>query len=219
MKIMLIINEHFQRTKIKYALSLIKANLEIIDAKSYCDLSHNKSLEADIDIVILDCSNKKNLDIFSDISNIKKIYIKASIVCMLGSSYEIKSIECYKNGANGCFYKDHYIDYLHSIIRYKAHKHFFIPEHFLNFKNTALNTARINLNSHKSTHKHGEQTLTSRQEEIMDFIKYGKSNKEISNLLGISEGTTRTHVSHIFNRLNVCNRTEAVHVATKLGYL
>jgi two-component system NarL family response regulator len=45
----------------------------------------------------------------------------------------------------------------------------------------------------------------------------GKSNKEIANELGISERTVKTHLGHLFEKLAVTSRTEAVKIATRRG--
>jgi len=45
----------------------------------------------------------------------------------------------------------------------------------------------------------------------------GKSNKEIANELGISERTVKTHLGHLFEKLGVTSRTEAVKIATRRG--
>lgn len=55
-----------------------------------------------------------------------------------------------------------------------------------------------------------EETLTPRQNEVLSFLKMGKSNKVIAHEMGISEGTVKLHVSTILNKLGVSNRSEAI---------
>jgi DNA-binding NarL/FixJ family response regulator len=43
----------------------------------------------------------------------------------------------------------------------------------------------------------------------MQLLAQGLSNKEIANILGITEGTIRVHLSAIFKAIKVSNRTEA----------
>lgn len=59
--------------------------------------------------------------------------------------------------------------------------------------------------------------LTSREFEVLKLITQGKSNKEIGDQLGISEGTVKSHVNNLLSKLNVTDRTQAVSVALKRG--
>jgi two-component system NarL family response regulator len=61
--------------------------------------------------------------------------------------------------------------------------------------------------------------LTAREVEVMRSLADGKSNKEIANLLNISEATVKVHVTHIFEKLKVTGRTQAIGVAVRLGLL
>ena len=54
--------------------------------------------------------------------------------------------------------------------------------------------------------------LTRRQLQVLELIKSGKSNNAIANELGLTTGTVKMHVSGIFKKLNVTNRTEAVAI-------
>jgi two-component system NarL family response regulator len=59
--------------------------------------------------------------------------------------------------------------------------------------------------------------LTPRERSSLQLIADGKSNKEIANDLGISERTVKTHLGHLFEKLGVTSRTEAVKIATRRG--
>jgi two-component system NarL family response regulator len=59
--------------------------------------------------------------------------------------------------------------------------------------------------------------LTPRELATLRLMAEGKSNKEVANELGISERTVKTHLGHLFEKLGVTNRTEAVKVATRRG--
>lgn len=51
--------------------------------------------------------------------------------------------------------------------------------------------------------------LTNREREIHHWLVEGKSNEEIATILGISAHTVKNHLSHIFEKLGVENRTAA----------
>jgi DNA-binding NarL/FixJ family response regulator len=59
--------------------------------------------------------------------------------------------------------------------------------------------------------------LTPRELSTLRLMADGRSNKEIANELGISERTVKTHLGHLFEKLGVTSRTEAVKVATRRG--
>jgi DNA-binding NarL/FixJ family response regulator len=62
--------------------------------------------------------------------------------------------------------------------------------------------------------------LTPREKEVLKLIATGASNREIAQLLYISEGTVKNHVTNILNRLNLRDRTQAAIIAnTFLSYL
>jgi DNA-binding NarL/FixJ family response regulator len=58
--------------------------------------------------------------------------------------------------------------------------------------------------------------LTRRQRDVLNLLIEGMSNKEIANVLGLSAGTVKIHVSSIFKVLKVTNRTLAVITANQL---
>jgi DNA-binding NarL/FixJ family response regulator len=59
--------------------------------------------------------------------------------------------------------------------------------------------------------------LTPRELSTLRLMADGKSNKDIANALGISERTVKTHLAHLFEKLGVTSRTEAIKVATRRG--
>jgi two-component system NarL family response regulator len=59
--------------------------------------------------------------------------------------------------------------------------------------------------------------LTPRELATLRLIADGKSNKEIASELGISERTVKTHLGHLFEKLGVTSRTEAVRIAARRG--
>jgi len=60
-------------------------------------------------------------------------------------------------------------------------------------------------------------TLTSRELEVLGMLLKGLSNKEIGALLHVAEVTIKQHVSHLFQKLNVSDRTQAATVALQRG--
>ncbi len=64
----------------------------------------------------------------------------------------------------------------------------------------------------------GLDSLTPRELDILKNLVKGQSNKEIGKLLGLEEVTVAAHLRSIFKKLDVRNRTQAVRVATLVGF-
>ncbi|HMR98133.1 MAG TPA: response regulator transcription factor [Anaerolineales bacterium] len=61
--------------------------------------------------------------------------------------------------------------------------------------------------------------LTERELEVLGLLSRGLANKQIAVELGISEHTVKFHVSSIYTKLNVTNRTEAVRAGLRGGWI
>jgi DNA-binding NarL/FixJ family response regulator len=55
--------------------------------------------------------------------------------------------------------------------------------------------------------------LTKSQARVLELLAEGKTNREIADMLDVTEGTVKIHVSAIFKALNVSNRSQALLVA------
>ena len=62
-----------------------------------------------------------------------------------------------------------------------------------------------------------KQKLTPRQIEVLELMADGKKNEEIAESLCCSAKTVHSHIEHIFQRLDVHNRLDAVLVWLKEG--
>jgi two-component system NarL family response regulator len=59
--------------------------------------------------------------------------------------------------------------------------------------------------------------LTPREVAVLELVAKGKSNKEIGVVLSLAEGTVKTHLKRIYEKLGVGDRTEAALVAVQRG--
>jgi DNA-binding NarL/FixJ family response regulator len=61
------------------------------------------------------------------------------------------------------------------------------------------------------------EQLTRREQEVLELIANGRSNKQIALALDISEKTVKTHVGHLLAKLGVTDRTQAALLAIRDG--
>jgi len=64
-----------------------------------------------------------------------------------------------------------------------------------------------------------ESPLTSRETAVLEQMAKGKSSKEIARALEISPQTVKNHISHVFSKLGVTDRTSAVLIALRHGWI
>ena len=64
-----------------------------------------------------------------------------------------------------------------------------------------------------------ESPLTERELEVLRQIAVGKSNKQVANALFISEQTVKNHLKHVYEKLNVRDRTSATLIAMQNGWI
>jgi DNA-binding NarL/FixJ family response regulator len=64
-----------------------------------------------------------------------------------------------------------------------------------------------------------EEALTSREIEVLGLVARGSSNADVAASLFISEATVKTHLLHIFGKLDVDDRTAAVVSALERGII
>ena len=64
-----------------------------------------------------------------------------------------------------------------------------------------------------------ESPLSSRERQILSLIASGYVNKQVATEFGISEHTIKNHMTHILEKLDVCDRTHAVVLAMQNGWI
>jgi len=65
----------------------------------------------------------------------------------------------------------------------------------------------------------GEELLSSRETEVLRHVAGGNRNRDIAERLFISEETVKVHVKHIMDKLGAKDRTHAIAIAARRGFI
>ncbi len=140
------------------------------------------------------------------IPTIKKLNPNIKIL-MLTIHNEVEYLnKAFKLGANGYALKDSNSDMLKKAIRAVINEEKFVDPIVLPYLYS--DRAKIYVDTKSSS-------LTDRENEVLILLTQGLFNKEIGYKLGISEKTVKNHVSNIFRKLGVSDRTQAAIYAVK----
>lgn len=140
------------------------------------------------------------------IPSIKKINPNIKIL-MLTIHNEVEYLnKAFRLGANGYALKDSNSEILKKAIKSVINEEKFVDPIVLPYLHS--DRAKIYVDKKSST-------LTDRENEVLILLTQGLFNKEIGYKLGISEKTVKNHVSNIFRKLGVSDRTQAAIYAVK----
>ena len=147
-------------------------------------------------------TSTKDMEIVGDSEATKAIHdahpeIKIVILTTFGTSVELA--KAVTNGAVGILLKDKVDMDLVNTIRFVVEGNQVIPTRLL--EQIEQDKALSN--------------LTDRQLEVLASVAQGQSNSDIAKQFGLSEITIKKHLSAIFERLGVANRSEAVALALR----
>lgn len=168
-----------------------------------------KTQQLNPDVVLLDISMPKQNGI-QTLRRLKDMDSSIKIIMLTFHEDREYLFETINLGANGYVLKDAESESLIKAIRdvYQG----------LNYIYPTLATELVkefNRREEKSQKRNNEDELTRREYEVLTLLAEGINNKEIGDCLFISEKTVKNHVSNIFKKINVNDRTQAAIYAYK----
>ncbi len=171
-----------------------------------------KALELRPDLVLMDIQ-MPGCDGLEATRKIKQSLPETKIVVLTVQDEEDKLFEAIKNGAQGYLLKStrsrDMLEMLHAALRGEAaitpHLAGRMLEEFRRLSRIAPGEAQ------------DDSELTLREQEVLDLVAQGLSDKEISVNLSISLYTVKSHLRSILAKLQVSNRREAARLAKSKG--
>lgn len=92
-----------------------------------------------------------------------------------------------------------------------------IPILIAAIKHSAIAPLTFSANALDVVIRHSSDKLTAREFDLLAGLEKGMTTKQISDLLFISQSTVKTHLASIYRKLEVNNRTAAVHALHQRG--
>ncbi|OGI06458.1 MAG: hypothetical protein A3F80_01540 [Candidatus Melainabacteria bacterium RIFCSPLOWO2_12_FULL_35_11] len=160
------------------------------------------ALEKIVDLVLLDLVLPDSTG-FETFYEFYSSYHNKPVIIFTSLDDEDTVVRAIQSGAQGYFIKGEVS--AKQIVRTLRYTH----EKFKN-NNRELGLAREIIN---------EAGITSRELEILSLLAKGETNKKISSVLYLTTSTIRNHISNIFKKLGISNRSQAVAIAIQAGLL
>lgn len=157
------------------------------------------------DLVLLDL-NMPRMNGIDTIKKIKEIAPNIKVLILTIHDDEEYIYEVTKAGAEGYIQKDIEPDELRNSIKKVMNGNKVFPAKIEEKVDEQIETEKSNL-----------EELSNRENEVLELLAQGMSNRDIAEELYISEKTVKNHVSSILRKFSVNDRTQAVIVALKNG--
>ncbi len=193
----LVLDDHpIARQGLESVIKLHRPDEETVQAgtvKEAIDLTKEKSIDSVF--VDLNLHNESGFDFLEWIQSQNK-NIKTFVIT--SSSSESDFVKAKNMGIDAYILKDAFIDdIMYSLRVVDRGGKFYSSDLMANVGNTSEDDKRID-------------TLTRRELEVALLLREGYANAKIANKLSISEGTVKKHISNIFSKLEIYNRTEVL---------
>lgn len=199
----LIVDDHsLVRQGLKQLIELEK-DLRVIGLAGDGEEAILKVQQLKPDIVLLDINMPK----INGIQTLRRLKdMDNTIKVIMLTFYEDREylLETINLGANGYVLKDAESE---SLI--KAIRDVFQGESYIYPTLATELVKEFNRREEKGSRKTNSENLTKREYEVLTLVAEGFNNREIASYLFISEKTVKNHVSNIFKKINVNDRTQA----------
>ncbi|MCR5414599.1 MAG: response regulator transcription factor [Kiritimatiellae bacterium] len=200
-RIVMIDDHAVMRMGIKYALSFVP-DIEFAGEYDGGDGAAKWVMEQNPDVILLDIRmpDKNGLEVLSEIMLVRP---KSNVLMLTTSAADEDIYRSLNLGAKGYLVKDRGCDELAKAIRTLAQGGKYIPGEI---KEIYLDRKSM-------------PDLTKREKEALDLMCAGHSNDDIARLMGITHSSAKQHLKHIFEKMGVSSRVEAMSEAIRRGFV
>lgn len=204
-RVMLADDHILMREGIKQLLEF-DGSIEVIEEASDGEECLKKLKDSNPHVLLLDINMPKmnGIDVLEEIKR-QELDVKVLILTVHNEvEYLLKAVDI---GVDGYILKESESTELKKAINFVVNGESYIQPKLIPLLNNRLMARDID--------KDKIEMLTRREKEILILIANGMINKEIANALRISERTVKNHISNIFKKIDVSDRTQAAVFAIK----
>ena len=205
MKILIVDDHALFREGLRYVLSELDDNVQVLESPTFEQATRYISDNPDLDLLLLDL-NIPGEDGFVTLNLLSKKYPALPTVILSASNQRSDIQRALDAGAAGYIQKDTTSKVVLNALRLVFSGGIYVPPEMVQQDLTQ-----------KTDDVAKSASLTPRQIDVLALLARGYSNKEIATEINVTAATVKMHITSIFRSLGVSNRTQAAMVAEKLG--
>ena len=172
--------------------------------------------EKEPNVVLMDI-RMPNMDGIEATRRIKDKHPSISVIVLTMYDNDAHVIDAVRAGASGYLLKDTSRELLLHTIRTVSSGATLIKTNLLYEAISSLVTSRNGHQKPGVSASEGLEALTGREQEVLELVVDGRTNREIGRELGITEDTVKKHMQSILAKLDATSRTSAIAKATRAG--
>ncbi len=185
-------------------------DLEVVGEAADGVQAVSETLELGPQVVLMD-ANLPNRQSMEALKQIKQLNLDTRVLLLSAQDREEYLYETLRAGADGYVLKDIAPDELAQAIRAVARGEVMVQPQ--------LAGRLLSRFGRQGRGNYPYETLTAREQEVLQLLARGLRNKEIAARLHVSERTVNFHLANIYQKLNVSGRTEALSKALEQGLI
>ncbi len=205
-------DDEFFRIALRTILSKLGFT-DVIETSSLDEAVERLSETDNVSLALFDLA-MPGMESAASLRAVRECFPEIRIAVVSGSKRRTDILLALEAGAHGYIPKGLGVTDLASAVAIVRSGTIYVPPSIADLRGTEVEPNRP-LISAAASQPSPDKSLTNRQQQVLEQMVQGKSNKEIARALSMGEGTVKVHVAAIFRSFGVTSRAAAVAAATR----